>query len=86
MQRFPPEARKAYSTATNRYQHEPESLEAYLQIANCHRRENRPDDARGTLELAKVVLERIGADADFNKTTRYNRDEWIVLLDWLTAL
>ncbi|HJN07167.1 MAG TPA: tetratricopeptide repeat protein [Pirellulaceae bacterium] len=81
-----PEARKAYSTATNRYQHEPESLEAYLQIANCHRRENRPDDARGTLELAKVVLERIGADADFNKTTRYNRDEWIVLLDWLTAL
>ena len=81
-----PEARKAYSTATNRYQHEPESLEAYVQIANCHRHENRPDDARGTLELAKVVLDRIRSDADFNKTTRYSRDEWVVLLDWLTAL
>jgi tetratricopeptide (TPR) repeat protein len=80
------EARKAYSTATNRYQHEPESLEAYVQIANCYRQENRSDDARGTLELAKVVLERIRPDADFNKTTRYSRDEWIVLLDWLTAL
>ena len=80
------EARKAYSTATNRYQHEPESLEAYVQIANCYRHENRSDDARGTLELAKVVLERIRPDADFNRTTRYSRDEWIVLLDWLTAL
>jgi len=80
------EARKAYSTATNRYQHEPESLEAYVQIANCYRHENRSDDARGTLELAKVVLERIRPNADFKITTRYSRDEWIVLLDWLTAL
>jgi len=79
-------ARKAYSTATNRYQHEPESLEAYVQIANCHRHENRPEDARGTLELAKVVLERIPPDVNFNKTTRYTRDEWAELLDWLTAL
>lgn len=80
------EAIQAYSTATNRYQHEPESLEAYVQIANCHRRKNRPSEARGTLEQAKVVLNRIRPDADFRQTTRYDRKEWADLLDWLATL
>jgi len=80
------EAIQAYSNATNRYQHEPESLEAYVQIANCHRQLNRDSEARGTLEQAKVVLQRIRADADFISTTRYDRKQWGELLDWLTTL
>jgi len=80
------EAIQAYSDATNRYQHEPESLEAYVQIANCHRRRNRLTEARGTLEQAKVILQRIRPEADFTVTTRYNREEWSALLDWLSAL
>ena len=64
------EATQAYSAATNRYQHEPESLEAYVQIASCYRRLNRPAEARGTLEQARVVLQRIRPDADFTRTTR----------------
>lgn len=80
------EAIKAYSTATNRYQHEPESLEAYVQIANCHRRRNRPGEARGTLEQAKVVLNRIAPGANFTQTTRYDRKQWAELLDWLATL
>jgi TolA-binding protein len=80
------EAIDAYATATNRYQHEPEALEAYVQIANCHRLQNRHSEARGILESAKVVLNRIRQDADFTQTTRYNREEWKRLLDWLTAL
>ena len=79
------EAIKAYSTATSRYQHEPESLEAYLQIANCHRILNRPVDARGTLKQARIVLERLPADAVFTDTTRYGRAQWTRLLDWLTS-
>ena len=55
-------------------------------MANCFRHEKRPDEARKTLNSAKVVLEQIREDADFHKTTRYSRDEWAVLLDWLTAL
>ncbi len=76
----------AYATATNRYLHEPEALEAYVQIANCHRLQNRHSEARGTLEQAKVVLNRIRPDADFAQTTRYNREGWQRLLDWLTTL
>ena len=49
----------AYVSATNRYQNEPEALEAYVQIANCHRLLNRPDLARGTLEQAKAILNGI---------------------------
>jgi tetratricopeptide (TPR) repeat protein len=80
------EAILAYSAATNRYQHDPESLEAYVQIANCYRRLQRPNEARGTLEQARVVLQRIRPDADFLRTTRLDRQQWSDLLGWLRTL
>ena len=80
------EAINAYSAATNRYQNEPESLEAFLQIASCFRRLNSPAEARGTLRQARAVLSRIRADADFQKTTRYNRNEWDQIISWLSQL
>ena len=80
------EAIGAYSAATNRYQHEPESLEAYVQIASCHRRLGRISEARGTLEQARVVLQRINPDAHFAQTTRLARQDWVYLLDWLRTL
>jgi tetratricopeptide (TPR) repeat protein len=81
-----PEAIQAYSAATNRYQHDPESLEAYVQIASCHRRLGRLNEARGTIEQARVVLQRIRPDADFVRTTRLGRQDWAQLLDWLKTL
>jgi tetratricopeptide (TPR) repeat protein len=75
----------AYSSATNRYQQRPEALEAFAQIASCYRQLNEPAKARGTLEQAKVVLRRIPEDADFVKTTRYSRDEWVQLLEFMSA-
>jgi TolA-binding protein len=80
------DAIQAYSAATNRYQHDPESLEAYVQIASCHRRMGRISEARGTLEQARVVLQRIRPDANFARTTRLARQDWIPLLDWLRTL
>ena len=80
------EALTAYSAATSRYQHEPEALEAYLQIAACYRRVGRHAEARGTLEQARVVLARIKPEKNFTKTTPYSRDEWTRLLTWLSAL
>jgi tetratricopeptide (TPR) repeat protein len=77
---------EAYSAATNRYQHDPESLEAYVQIASCHRRLGRSSEARRTLDQARVVLQRIRSDADFARTTRLTRQEWGPLLDWLRTL
>jgi len=80
------DALTAYSAATSRYQHEPEALEAYVQIAACYRRLGRTAEARGTLEQARVVLARMKSDANFTKTTPYSRDEWTRLLTWLSAL
>jgi tetratricopeptide (TPR) repeat protein len=80
------DALTAYSAATSRYQHEPEALEAYVQIAACYRRLGRTAEARGTLEQARVVLARMKPDANFTKTTPYSRDEWTRLLTWLSAL
>jgi len=80
------EAIQAYSAATNRYQHDPESLEAYVQIASCYRRLGRASEARGTLEQARIVLQRIRPDADFLRTTRLTRQDWGQLLEWLRTL
>jgi TolA-binding protein len=80
------DAIQAYSAATNRYQHEPESLEAYVQIASCYRRLGRTSEARRTLDQARVVLQRIRPDADFAKTTRLARNDWGQLLEWLRTL
>ncbi|MDP7015744.1 MAG: tetratricopeptide repeat protein [Pirellulaceae bacterium] len=63
------EAADAYSSASSQYQHRPESLEAFVQIAACHRRMDNHQQARGTLEQAKVVLQRLPPDADFKTTT-----------------
>ncbi len=80
------EAIHAYSAAMNHYQHEPEVLEALVQIAACYRRLGKPDEARGTLAQAKVILARIPPDAPFTTTTNLSRDEWLRMLDWYAGL
>ena len=57
------EAIEAYRNATTRYQHHPEALEAFVQIAVCYRRLERNLEARGTVEHAKLVLNRMDSDA-----------------------
>jgi TolA-binding protein len=80
------EAIRAYSSATNRYQQEPEVLDAYLKIADCYRRLNRPAEARGTIEQAKVVLNRIPNNVSFTGKTSFDRKEWSRHLEWLGGL
>jgi tetratricopeptide (TPR) repeat protein len=80
------EAIQVYVAIANRYQDTPEVLEAYVQMATCYRRLNRPQDARGTLLQAKVVFNHIKPEAAFDETTNYTRDEWAKLLDSLATL
>lgn len=80
------DAVKAYSVAGNRYQNVPEVLEAYVQTARAYRQLDKPQEARGTLEQAKVLLNRMQATADFEETTNYDGKEWSELLDWLSSL
>ena len=80
------DAVRAYSIATNRYQHTPEVLEAFVQIATCYRRLDKPIEARGAVQQAKVVLNRIKPEAPFTQATNYTRADWVSLLDWLSAM
>jgi tetratricopeptide (TPR) repeat protein len=79
------EAIRTYTLAANRFQNEPAALEAFVQIASCYRHLRRGSEAGGVLEQAKIVLERISPDADFERTTRYGREQWADLLNLLTA-
>ncbi len=53
--RFEP-AIKAYSEVVNRYQSEPEVLDAYLQLSECYRRLRQPAEARAHWNRPKSSL------------------------------
>ncbi|EAQ82013.1 hypothetical protein [Blastopirellula marina] len=84
LQQFP-EAIDAYSTASNRYQNDPIALEAFSQIANCYRLMNQPIEAKGTLEQAKIVLDRLPEDADYGETSHDSANDWRNFIDWLIS-
>lgn len=75
------EARKAYANVSTLYQNEPFVLESFVHIANCWRRLNQPVKARGTIEQAKLVLQRLPADTDFALATNFDRQYWQILLN-----
>ena len=80
MERFD-EAIEAFSDATTRFQNEPLVLEAFVQIANSHRRMGRHIEARGALAQARVVLKRLDPESGFTETTNYNFEEWGRVID-----
>ncbi len=78
---------QVYRTVSNMVIQEPEVLEAYTQIASCYRRLSRHDEAVRVINQAKIILrDRIPADADFEAKTRFPRDRWIAMLDWLATI
>ena len=75
------EASQAYANVSTLFQDEPFVLESFVHIANCWRRLDQPMKARGTIEQAKLVLQRLPRDADFTLTTNFNRQQWEMFLD-----
>jgi tetratricopeptide (TPR) repeat protein len=75
------EARKAYANISTLYQNEPFVLESFVHIANCYRRLNKPIKAKGTIEQAKLVLNRLPAETDFRLATNFSRQSWEKLLN-----
>jgi tetratricopeptide (TPR) repeat protein len=75
------EARQAYQNVITLYQNDPVVLESFVQVANCFRRLDQPGMARGNLERAKVVLDKLPQDADFLASTNFTRQQWELLLD-----
>lgn len=76
----------AYQIFTNQYRHAPESLEAFVRMADCYRRLQQPAEARGVLLQAEQVLTQLEDEADFLRTTRFDRDQWRQVLGWLSQL
>jgi tetratricopeptide (TPR) repeat protein len=74
------EAIEAYSNVSSLYPDEPFVLETFVQIANCWRRLDKHENARGAVHQAQIALDRLPASSDFTSTTNLNRDEWRMLL------
>jgi tetratricopeptide (TPR) repeat protein len=74
------EAIEAYSNVSSLYPDEPFVLETFVQIANCWRRLDKHENARGAVKQAQIALDRFPSNSDFASTTVLNRDEWKMLL------
>ncbi len=78
-------AMEAYRAVANRFINEPESLEAFVQIALCQEELGQREEMRRTLEMAIDVLRRIPTDRDerFKKNTRQDRAGWEKQIQWM---
>lgn len=80
------QALAAYQVALNHHQDSPEVLEAYIQIAACHRRLRQDAQAKAMIAQARLALSRLTDESAFTARTNYNREEWTRLLDLLDRL
>jgi tetratricopeptide (TPR) repeat protein len=76
----------AYSSSAGRYQHEPDSLNAYVQIANCYDRLQKPAEALSTLAQAQLILKQLPEHAFSGEPSAMSRDDWQRWLDWAMKL
>lgn len=81
------EAIVAYQNVASRFLNRPESLEALLQMSQCHRKLGQEDVAKRVLAQAEQVLVRIPAEynTQFVSLTRTSRDGWSDLLGTLRS-
>ena len=64
------EAIEAYSNVSSLYPDEPFVLETFVQIANCWRRLDRHDNARGAVQQAQIALDRLPAECRLRQHDR----------------
>jgi tetratricopeptide (TPR) repeat protein len=80
------EAIVAYSSSAGRYQNEPDSLTAYVQIANCFDRLQKPAEAMSTLAQAQLILKQLPDSSFTGAPGTMSRDDWQRWLDWAMRL
>lgn len=81
------EAIGVYTTMINRYQSEPQVLDAYFQLATCQRKVGQLEEAQATLDQARLALERLQRESsNFVSTTNHDAAEWQRILDWMGKL
>lgn len=72
-----------YNTAANRYPNDAQTLVAYIQMAQCYHRLQKPVEAGSMLATAKSMLnQRLFPDSAFEvPSTNFNREQWQEWLD-----
>jgi tetratricopeptide (TPR) repeat protein len=81
------EAIGVYTTMVNRYQSEPQVLDAYFQLATCQRKVGQLEEAQATLDQARLALERLQRESqNFVTTTNHDAGEWQRILEWMSKL
>ena len=76
------EAIRLYDAAAFRYQDDPSSLAAYVQIVNAYYALGKPDEAKAANERAKWLLKRIPASAFEDGTFAMPKEYWENQLKW----
>lgn len=78
-------AATAYKRAYQEFMNEPLALEALMQQSRCYEKLGRVEEAENIFKQASLILSRIPAEEDprFARTTRYAREDWAELLQWL---
>lgn len=77
-----PAAIEAYQVCVGRYQQDPETLVALVQMANCYRRLKQAGRVVSTLAQARLTLKQL-PDAVFEqKPGSLSREDWTRWLDW----
>jgi tetratricopeptide (TPR) repeat protein len=76
------EAIRLYDEAAFRYQDDPSSLAAYVQIVNAYYALGKPDEAKAANERAKWLLKRMPAEAFTDGTFAMPKDYWENQLKW----
>lgn len=79
------EAADAYQNVSQRFMNEPVAIEALLRQRQCFVELGRASDAARVLQQTSRMLQRLPPEADQRlvETTRYDRENWTALLEWL---
>ncbi len=80
-----PEAASVYRAMESRYMSQPAALEAIVGRAGCAKEAGNDRESEMLFRQASDMLKRIPAEWDgkFAETTRYDREGWQQLLDWM---
>ncbi|NQV27280.1 MAG: tetratricopeptide repeat protein, partial [Rhodopirellula sp.] len=76
------DALTGFRTVTSRFADHVSALPAYVQMARCYSRLEKPMEARRQLEQARVVIGRLPDEAFDSPSTGQTRERWNEWIDW----
>lgn len=78
------DAIEAYTKAANRYPKQSDTLQAYVQVATCYEKLDKPPEAHSMIEQAKVILRDMPAEVFTDPSSQISKTEWERRLDWFS--